>query len=83
MRVQQEIQEIIDGLTKRLVHLETGIQAGDLVVHKTDLDVKNPYVVTNVVFDIPTKNMNCVCSTQDNTDVTFRVIEVSKLSAEG
>ena len=60
MRIQPEIQKALNDLTKRLVALETGIHAGDLVVHKTDLDVKTPYVVTDITFDAESNNMNCV-----------------------
>jgi hypothetical protein len=77
--------DIINNLTKQIVELTTGIAVGDLVVHKTDLDVTTPYVVTDVIYNEEDDQAYCQCANHKGLHqdaLAFKLVELSKLNAE-
>tara|TARA_Y100000589_G_C26853287_1_gene506879 strand:+ start:12 stop:293 length:282 start_codon:yes stop_codon:yes gene_type:complete len=79
--MEKEIK-IINSLAKQLVYFTAGLKIGDLVAHKTDLDIKTPYVITDIVYDIDKDEAYCQCSNNTIQDAAFKVIELSKLEAD-
>ena len=73
---------VINNLTKQLVYFTHGIKIGDLVAHKTDVDLTSPYVVVDIMYDIDTDQAYCECSNTTTQSVAFKMIEVAKLEAE-
>ena len=77
--------QIIDGLVSRLVNYSHGIEPGSLVAHKTDLDLENIYVVTEVKMDLSTEEIFLQCANNSkgvhHDGVTFRLIEMILVNA--
>jgi hypothetical protein len=72
--------QIINTLAKQVIGLTYDIRVGDIVYHKTDLDVETPYVVTDVVYNIETDEVYCECSNTVTQNIAYRVIELYKLN---
>ena len=80
-----EKDNVIDGLVNRLVSYSHGIHQGDMVAHKTDLDLENIYVVTKISMNLEDEEIYLQCSTNakgvHHDGATFKLIEMMPVRA--
>ena len=78
--------EIINGLVAKIVQLEQGLSMGDLFAHKTDVDLRNIYVVTDIHLDIDKEEIYVVGSSHTQgvhqDGVAFKLVEVTQVGNE-
>ena len=79
-------QEVIDGLVAKIVQLEQGLVVGDLFAHKTDVDLRNIYVATDIHLDLEDEDIYVVGSSHTQgvhqDGVAFKLVEVTKVGHE-
>ena len=87
----QEYQKALDTLVSKVVEISHGLKAGDLIAHKTDMNLEQVYVITDFVYNLGDdsghKEGIYVVGSRSaggvhQDGVAFKLIEIQKVDTE-
>ena len=86
----EEYQKALDTLVSKVVEISHGIKAGDLIAHKTDMNLDQVYVVTDFVYSLGDNGQKegiYVVGSRSaggvhQDGVAFKLIEIQKVDTE-
>ena len=90
MELLNKYQNVVDSLTAKVVELTEGISIGDLITHRTDLQMSEVYIITDLVYNLgDEKNKEGIYVVASRSSagihhdgVVFKLMEIQKVETD-